>query len=63
VDTGVQVLHVIRELNKREASTVVLVTHNSAIAPAADSVIRLRNGMIERQEKNDKPRSIGEIVW
>jgi putative ABC transport system ATP-binding protein len=47
-DTGHQVLQVIRDLNRREGATVVLVTHNAAIAPMADRVVRLRNGMIDR---------------
>jgi putative ABC transport system ATP-binding protein len=63
VEMGVQVLQVIRDLNKNEGATVILVTHNSAIAAAADSVIRLRNGRIEGLLKNDAPRPVSGLTW
>ena len=63
VDTGIQVLQVIRDLNKNEGTTVILVTHNSAIAAAADRVIKLRDGRIEGLVRNESPRPVSELTW
>jgi putative ABC transport system ATP-binding protein len=63
VETGRNVLEVIRELNRLKATTVLLVTHNTAIAPAADRVVRLHNGSVERDERNPQPRPVAELSW
>jgi putative ABC transport system ATP-binding protein len=62
-DTGRQVLRVIHELNRQEGATVVLVSHNTAIAPMADRVARLRNGMIERMETIEQPLDVAQLAW
>ncbi len=62
-DTGQQVLQVISDLNRQHSATVVLVTHNSAIAPIADRVVRLRDGSVDRIEKNARPRPVAELAW
>lgn len=43
--------------------TVIIITHNSAIAPMADKVIRFKNGKAEEIIINKKPQSIDEIEW
>ena len=43
--------------------TVVLVTHNSAIAPMADRVIRLRNSKVSEITVNDHPTPVEQIEW
>ncbi|MEG0548207.1 MAG: ABC transporter ATP-binding protein, partial [Coprobacillus sp.] len=43
--------------------TVVVITHNSALAPMADRVIHLRNGKVYGVEENKNPQSIEEIEW
>ena len=63
VDTGRQVLQVIRDLNREEGATVVLVTHNVAIAPMADRIVRLRDGEIDRVEINTSPTRVAELHW
>lgn len=63
IETGQQVLQVMRDLNKREGTTVILVTHNTAIAPMADRVIRLRSGGIDRIEFNPNPQRVDQLVW
>jgi putative ABC transport system ATP-binding protein len=63
VGTGIQVLAAIRELNRAEGTTVLLVTHNSAIAPFSDKIVRLHDGTIDRVEKVDEPRPVSELVW
>jgi putative ABC transport system ATP-binding protein len=62
-DTGHQVLGVLRDLNRQQGTTVLLVTHNAAIAPMADRVVRLRNGGIERIDTVNAPRDVAELVW
>ena len=63
VDTGQQVLRVLREMNQQEGATVVLVTHNTAIAPIANRVVRLSHGTVEHVEGIDQPRDVSEVVW
>jgi putative ABC transport system ATP-binding protein len=63
VDTGVHVLGTIKEFNRSEGTTVLLVTHNAAIAPFADKIVRLHDGTIDRVEKVDEPRPVTELVW
>jgi putative ABC transport system ATP-binding protein len=62
-DTGHQVLQVIRDLNRQKGATVIVVTHNSAIAPMADRVVRLRNGTIEQMETVAQPLDIAQLAW
>jgi putative ABC transport system ATP-binding protein len=62
-ETGQQVLQVIRDLNRQAGATVVCVTHNSAIAPMADRVVRLRDGAIDHVEENAQPREVAELAW
>jgi putative ABC transport system ATP-binding protein len=48
----------------REAHrTLVLITHNLAFAPAADQVIHMANGTVERVEGNARPVSASTLVW
>ena len=53
----------LRDLNEGEGATVVLVTHNTAIAPMADRVVRLRDGAVDQVEENETPRPVGELKW
>lgn len=62
-ETGRRVLSLIREINKREKKTVVLVTHNSPIADVADRVVRLRSGAIVEIKQNETPLDPGKISW
>jgi len=61
--TGQQVLRVLRELNQKQGTTIILVTHNSAIAPMADRIVRLQNGSVEEIETIDAPRDVAELAW
>lgn len=63
--TGVEVLKLLKkqcDANNGE-NTVVIVTHNSLIAEIADRVIRLKNGKVESNTINKKPKAIDEVVW
>jgi putative ABC transport system ATP-binding protein len=63
VDTGQQVLRVLRRMNQEEGATVVLVTHNTAIAPIADRIVRLSDGAVDHAEVVSQPRPVAELVW
>ena len=63
VDTGKHVLQVMRDLNAHEDTTVVLVTHNQAIAAMADRVIRLHNGTIRDVHVNPEPAPVAGLNW
>jgi putative ABC transport system ATP-binding protein len=61
VDTGQRVLEVIHDLNRAEATTVV--THNVALAPIADRVIRLHSGQIDEILVNSEPLPVAQVTW
>ena len=61
--TGKQILKLLQEMSRKEKMTVVIITHNAAIAPMADKVIHFKNGTVERIEQNNDPISIDEIEW
>lgn len=62
-ETGKRVLSVLRRINRDEGKTVVLVTHNSAIAQMADTVVRLRSGEIYKLERNESPVAPEKVEW
>ena len=61
--TGKQILKLLQDIKKRDKMTVVIVTHNSAIAPMADKVIKFKNGGVEGIVINKHPIPIEEIEW
>ena len=61
--TGKAILALLREMCDKYAMTVIVITHNSALAPMADRVIRLKNGKVDSTKLNDAPKSIAEIEW
>ena len=61
--TGKRVLRTLVDLKQRLGKTIVLITHNSAIAPVADRVIRLRSGQIVEVHTNPQPVAPEEISW
>jgi putative ABC transport system ATP-binding protein len=63
LDTGRQVLEVLQRRNREEATTTLIVTHNSAIAELADRVVRLRSGRIVDDRRNAEPTAATEVVW
>jgi putative ABC transport system ATP-binding protein len=63
VETGRSVLQVMRDLNRREGTTVVLVTHNTAIAQMADRVVRLHSGTIKEIVTNPEPAPVSTLEW
>ena len=61
--TGKSILGLLREMCDKYSMTVVVITHNSALAPMADRVIRLKNGRVDSMKMNETPKSIAEIEW
>jgi len=61
--TGKQILELLENTCRKEKITTIIITHNSAVAPMADRVIKFRNGKAEEVIKNKKPVSVKEIEW
>ena len=61
--TGKNILKLLQETCRKENMTVVLVTHNQAITPMADRVIRVKNSKVESMVINKKLTSIDDIEW
>ncbi len=61
--TGKQILKLLESTCRNEKMTVIIITHNAAIAPMADKIIKFKNGGVEDVIINEKPKSIDEIEW
>ena len=61
--TGKQILKLLQDTCRKENMTVVIITHNTAIAPMADKIIHFKNGTAEKIEINNNPKSIENIEW
>ncbi|MBP3457987.1 MAG: ABC transporter ATP-binding protein [Lachnospiraceae bacterium] len=61
--TGKQILQLLQDTCRRENMTVMIITHNSALAPMADKVIRFKSGRVTDITVNSQPTPIEEIEW
>ena len=61
--TGKQVLQILEDMSRRRGATVIIVTHNAAIAPIADRVIRMHDARVQSVETNASPTPIADIEW
>jgi len=61
--TGKRVLRWLVDLKNELGTTVIIITHNAALARAADRIIRLRSGQVVETKVNDEPMPPEEIVW
>jgi len=62
-NTGKNILKLLQETSRREKMTVILITHNQAITPMADKVIKMKNGMVQESYINENPLSVDDIEW
>lgn len=62
-NTGKQILKLLQDTCRKENMTVIIITHNTAIAPMADKVIYFKNGTAENIKINDNPMPIENIEW
>jgi putative ABC transport system ATP-binding protein len=62
-ETGKKVLRLLVDLNQDLKKTVIVITHNAALAQVADRVIHLRSGEITEVEENSTPIAPEEVVW
>ena len=61
--TGKSVLSLLQNTCKNQGTTVIVITHNSALTAMADRVIRVKNGMIEEEYVNEQAADIETIEW
>nr|WP_272506159.1 ABC transporter ATP-binding protein [Natronobacillus azotifigens] len=62
-ETGKQILKLLQETARNTGTTVIVITHNSAIAPMADRVIYINDAKVRDTILNPKPRSVDQIEW
>ncbi len=61
--TGKLILRLLHDVCKKNGKLVIVVTHNQALKEMADKVVFIKNGEIERIERNPSPKAIEEIEW
>ena len=62
-NTGKQILKLLQDMCREKGMTVIVITHNQAIAPMADRVIRIKNGKVSSMTVNEHPVSVETIEW
>jgi putative ABC transport system ATP-binding protein len=62
-DTGKQILKLLQDTCKNTGTTVIVITHNTAIAPMADRIIHIHNAKVRNIEINETPKPVEEIEW
>ena len=62
-NTGKAILKLLQDTCREKGMTVIVITHNSAIAPMADRVIQIKNGRVSKMTRNECPESVENIEW
>ena len=62
-NTGKAILKLLQDTFRKKGMTFILITHNSAIAPMADRVIKIKNGKVSKVTLNENPISVETIEW
>lgn len=62
-NTGKTILKLLQDMCRQEGMTVILITHNQAITPLADRVIKMKNGCVQSVSVNPAPTPVEEIEW
>ena len=61
--TSKEILKLIETVNQKYNTTIIMVTHNEAIKDMADKVIKLRDGMVRKEIKNEHKLTAEELEW
>lgn len=61
--TGKQILKLLQDTCRNEKMTIIIITHNSAISPMADKIIKFKNGSVSDVIINENPTNIEDIEW
>ena len=61
--TGKQILKLLQDTCREKGMTVVVITHNTALTPMADRVIKIKNGKVSSMKINENPTPVEEIEW
>ena len=61
--TGKQILKLLQDMSRQLQMTVIVITHNLAICPMGDKVLRVKSGRIISETVNEHPADISEIEW
>ena len=61
--TGKAILKLLQDMCRERGMTVIVITHNSALTPMADRVIRIKNGKVTEMHRNEHPVSVETIEW
>ena len=61
--TGRTILQLLQDTCREKGVTVIVITHNSALTPMADRVIRIRSGTVAEMKQNPHPTPVAEIEW
>ena len=62
-NTGKAILKLLQNMCRERGMTVIVITHNQALAPMADRLIHIKNGQVSKMELNENPMSIDEKEW
>jgi len=63
IETGKVVLNALNEINETIQTTLIIITHNAAIAEMADRVIQMRDGHVHSIEQNPRRKTVEDLVW
>lgn len=61
--TGKAILKLLQDMCREKGMTVIVITHNSALTPMADRVIKIKNGKVSKMTQNEHPTPVEEIEW
>ena len=62
-NTGKQVLQILQDMSRNQGATVIIVTHNAALAPIADRVIRMHDARVKSITVNDQSQDISTLEY
>lgn len=62
-ETGRAVMQILQDMSRKQGSTVLIVTHNAALAPIADQVIHIHDGRVKEITHQDHPQDIATLEW